>query len=278
LVIGAKTQNTLLTLETSTANYILKTEQLSIGYSTRTAPIVVQKNLNITLKKGTFVCLLGNNGVGKSTLLRTLSLMQPQLEGTILLNQKSIDTYNSQEIATEISLVLTEPIPTSNLSVLEVVALGRQPYTNWIGNLSFDDHTIIAQAMEQTQVAKFATKKLHELSDGQKQRVMIARALAQNTPLIFLDEPTAHLDIHYKISILSLLKTICKTLDKSIVIATHEISFATQLADQLWLMFPDKFVSGAPDELIKNKSLQKLFNTNLVSFDANSKHFSIKNR
>ncbi len=251
---------------------------MSIGYLTKRAPIVVQQNLNIALNSGSFVCLLGNNGVGKSTLLRTLSLMQLPLGGHIFLNQKSIEKYSSQEIALEISLVLTEPIPQNNLSVLEVVALGRQPYTNWIGKLTFDDHNFIEQAMEQTQITKFASKKLHELSDGQKQRVMIARALAQNTSLIFLDEPTAHLDIHYKVSILSLLKNICKSLNKSIVIATHEVSFATQLADQLWLMFPDKFVSGTPDELIKNKSLQKLFNSDLVSFDTNSKHFLIKPR
>lgn len=278
MVIGTKTQNTLLILDKDTQHIIFETSQLSIGYQTKRNSIAIQKGLNISLSAGTFVCLLGKNGVGKSTLLRTLSQMQPSLEGNIFLNQKLINKYHSQDLAKEISLVLTEPIPQNNLSVLEVIALGRQPYTNWIGNLSFDDHYFIEQAMEQTQVTKFASKKLHELSDGQKQRVMIARALAQNTPLIFLDEPTAHLDIHYKVSILSLLKNICKTLNKSIIIATHEVSFAIQMADQLWLMFPNKFVSGSPDELIKNKSLQKLFNSDLVSFDSNSKHFSIKTR
>jgi len=106
---------------------------------------------------------------------------------------------------------------------------------------------------------------------------MIARALAQNTPIIILDEPTAHLDIHYKVRILNLLKTICKTLNKSIIIASHEVSFATQLADELWLLFPDKIISGTPNELIASKQLQALFESELVSFNANSKHFSIKN-
>jgi len=264
-------------LDKNNQHIILNTNNLSIGYSNKKSPIVIQKQLNISLKQGSFVCLLGNNGVGKSTLLKTISNMLSPLNGQIFLNDIPLYNYTAEERAKQISLVLTEAIPPSNLTVSEIVALGRQPYTNWIGALAQNDQSIIKKAMQQTQIEKFASKKLFELSDGQKQRVMIARALAQNTPIIILDEPTAHLDIHYKVSILNLLKTICKTLNKSILIATHEVSFATQLADELWLLFPDKIISGTPNELIATKQLQSLFESELVSFNANSKHFSIKN-
>jgi len=264
-------------LDITSKHIILNTTNLSIGYPHKKEAIVIQKNLNISLKQGSFVCLLGNNGVGKSTLLKTISNMISPLSGQILLNNKPINNYTAEARAKQISLVLTEAIPPSNLTVLEIVALGRQPYTNWIGALSTNDQTIIKNAMQQTQIEKFASKKLFELSDGQKQRVMIARALTQDTPIIILDEPTAHLDIHYKVRILNLLKTICKSLNKSILIATHEVSFATQLADELWLLFTDKIVSGTPEKLIKSNQLQALFESDLVSFNALSKHFSIKN-
>ncbi len=256
---------------------ILSTNDLSIGYTHKKSSIVIQKQLMISLKQSSFVCLLGNNGVGKSTLLKTISNMLSPLSGQIFLNDIPLNNYTAEERAKQISLVLTEAIPPSNLTVSEIVALGRQPYTNWIGALAQNDQAIIKKAMQQTQIEKFASKKLFELSDGQKQRVMIARALAQNTPIIILDEPTAHLDIHYKVRILNLLKTICKTLNKSILIATHEVSFATQLADELWLLFPDKIISGTPDKLIYDNHLQQLFQSDMVSFNPKSKHFSIKN-
>jgi iron complex transport system ATP-binding protein len=264
-------------LENAVPHIILQSKNLSIGYPNKKENLVIHSNLDITLNKGDFVCLLGNNGIGKSTLIRTLSRMQAPLSGQVLINNKDLKAYAPHELAQQISLVLTESIPQTNLTVYDIVALGRQPYTNWIGTLTAEDQAMVGAAMEQTQITKFAKKRLFELSDGQKQRVMIARALAQNTPIIFLDEPTAHLDIHYKVSILSLLKDICKTLQKSIIIATHEINFATQLANHLWLMFPDTFISGTTDSLIKNGSLEKLFKSDLVTFDAISKHFNIKN-
>jgi len=264
-------------LNSSNQHIILNTNNLSIGYTHKKSNIVIQKALNLKLKQGSFVCLLGNNGVGKSTLLKTISDMLSPLSGQILLNNKPLNNYTTQARAKQISLVLTEAIPPSNLTVSEIVSLGRQPYTNWIGVLSEHDRTVIKKAMQQTQIEKFETKKLFELSDGQKQRVMIARALTQDTPIIILDEPTAHLDIHYKVRILNLLKNICKDLNKSILIATHEVSFATQLADELWLLFPDKIVSGNPDKLIHDNYLQELFQSDMVSFNPKSKHFSIKN-
>ncbi|MCF6214080.1 MAG: ABC transporter ATP-binding protein [Flavobacteriaceae bacterium] len=264
-------------MATNKSNTILKTENLSIGYTVRKKALIIQENLNLELKRGVLTCILGNNGIGKSTLLRTLAKMQPALSGSVLIDNKNSDDYTSQELSKKISLVLTESVPPSNLSVFELVALGRQPYTNWIGTLSDIDKTMVTKAMQQTEITNLVSKKIFELSDGQKQRVMIARALAQNTEIIILDEPTVHLDIHHKIAVLKLLKNISKNLNKSIIIATHEVSFAIQLADTLWLMHPNKCVTGTPDALITNKTLQELFNSNLISFNSNTKQFNIKN-
>jgi len=258
-------------------NIILATQHLNIGYHNKRGNFVVQKDLNLNLKSGTLTCILGNNGIGKSTLLRTLAGMQPALAGTVHIHNKNSKDYSPNDLSKYISLVLTEVLPPSNLSVYELVALGRQPYTNWLGTLTTKDKEIVEKSLQQTQVSEISLKKLYELSDGQKQRVMIARALAQNTDIIILDEPTVHLDIHHKIAVLKLLKNICKNLNKSILMATHEVNFALQLADELWLMYPNKCVIGPPKSLINNKTLQELFKSDLIEFDTNSQHFNIVN-
>lgn len=267
----------ILILKSTATNIVLKTTDLSIGYTSKKSINIVQNKLNLELKKGALTCLLGNNGVGKSTLLKTLANMNPLLNGEILIDSENINTFSPAQLAKKVSIVLTEALPPSNLTVFELVALGRQPYTNWLGNLSDKDTLMVSQSLEQTEITDIAQSKMHELSDGQKQRVMIARALAQNTDIIILDEPTAHLDMHHKIAVLKLLKNLCKTLNKSILIATHEVSFAIQLADILWLMYPDRCIMGTPDVLISNKTLQELFKSDLINFDANTKHFNINN-
>ncbi len=277
MVVNEKTQINILSMAKNIENIILATENLTIGYPHKKANFEVQKNLNLNLKSGTLTCILGNNGIGKSTLLRTIAGMQKALSGDVFIHKKNSKNYSPVSLSKHISLVLTEALPPSNLSVYELVALGRQPYTNWLGKLTDLDKEIIAKALKQTQVTTLAPKKIHELSDGQKQRVMIARALAQNTDIIILDEPTVHLDIHHKIAILKLLNNISKTLNKSILIATHEVNFALQLADELWLMYPDKCIIGPPKSLIKNNTLQELFKSNLIKFDENSRHFNIVN-
>ena len=277
MVVNEKTQINILGMSKNIENIILATENLTVGYPHKKANFEVQKNLNLNLKSGTLTCILGNNGVGKSTLLRTIAGMQKALSGDVFIHKKNSKNYSPVSLSKHISLVLTEALPPSNLSVYELVALGRQPYTNWLGKLTVIDKEIIAKSLKQTQVTALASKKIHELSDGQKQRVMIARALAQNTDIIILDEPTVHLDIHHKIAILKLLNNISKTLNKSILIATHEVNFALQLADELWLMYPDKCIIGPPKSLIKNNTLQELFKSNLIKFDENSRHFNIVN-
>jgi iron complex transport system ATP-binding protein len=160
-------------------NYILTTSNLSVGYSSKKVTNTIASNINLTLKKGELIALIGANGIGKSTLLRTLIGIQPPLSGNVILNGKNISDYNSISFAQNLSIVLTEKLPPSNLTVFEIIALGRQPYTNWLGKLSENDISKINEAMELTQINSLADKKHYEISDGQLQTVLVARALAQ---------------------------------------------------------------------------------------------------
>ncbi len=275
MAIGQKTENTLLILDKNTSNIIIQTHNLSIGYQTKKNTTCVAENINLSLPKGSLVCILGKNGIGKSTLLRTLTKVQPKLSGKIILDGKKLENIPNAELAKKMSLVLTERIPESNLTVYELIALGRQPYTNWIGNLTDEDNKHIEVAIQQTNIQDSIHKKHYELSDGQLQKVMITRALAQNTEIITLDEPTAHLDIHNKIEIFNLLKKLAQKLGKTILISTHEIHLALQLADDLWLMNETGIISGKTEELITSGDVGKLFSSNLVTFDLKSKQFII---
>lgn len=254
---------------------VLKTNNLKIGYQSKKQTHVIGENINISLQKGGFVCLLGKNGIGKSTLLRTLTKVQPKLAGKIFIDKQELESINNVQLAKKMSLVLTEKIPENNLTVYELIALGRQPYTNWIGKLTDDDKNHINTAIEQTHIEEIITKKHNELSDGQLQKVMIARALAQNTNIIILDEPTAHLDIQNKVEIYKLLKTLSRKHQKTILISSHEIQLALQLADQLWLMGKEGIISGKTENLIANGSVSNLFTSNLVTFSAKTKQFVI---
>jgi len=256
---------------------ILKSTDLSIGYTTKKQQTLITNNINIELKKGKLVCLLGKNGIGKSTLLRTISKVQPKLSGELFINDAPIEKLSAKVLSKKMSLVLTERIPESNLTVYELIALGRQPYTNWIGTLTDRDKKHIQKAIEQIRIEDLIHKKCDELSDGQLQKVMIARALAQNTELIILDEPTAHLDIHHKMEVFNLLQKLVNELHKTVIISTHEVQLALQLANELWLMNEKGFMSGSTDELIHNGSLEQLFSTKFVQFDSKTKQFIIKN-
>ena len=256
-------------------NIILKTENLSIGYKTKKEQNSIVSDINLTLSKGKFVAILGKNGIGKSTFLRTISKVQEPLKGTIKINQKNIDEYSHQELSTLLSLVLTERLPESQLTVFELVALGRQPYTNWIDKLSENDKSKINWAIKQTEIEHLKNKRFHELSDGQLQRVLIARALAQDTEIIILDEPTAHLDIHHTIKIFSLLKKLVTETKKTIIISTHEVNLAIQTANELILLSDKKVFSGTAKKLIEQDAFSTLFPSKLITFNASLEQFII---
>ncbi len=255
--------------------HIIETKDLTIGYSSKKNDIVIASNLNIKISAGKFICLLGKNGIGKSTLLRTLTNVQPSLKGNVFINDKNLKYINNSELSKEMSLVLTERLPDSNLSVFEIVALGRQPYTNWVGKLTEKDLHHIKNALKQTDTNHLIKRKHYELSDGQLQKVLIARALAQNTNLIFLDEPTAHLDIHHTIETFSLLKKLAEKFNKTIIISTHEINLALELANELWLMTPSDFISGKTSDLIQQNKISQLFDSKHIKYNKELNKFSI---
>ena len=254
---------------------ILKAEHLTIGYQTKKRRHVVASDINLELHRGQLVGLIGVNGIGKSTLLRTLTNVQNAIEGEVFINQKSLTQYKSLELAKELSLVLTEPVVAKHLTVSELVALGRQPYTNWIGTLSEADKVIVSNALKLTNIEALRYKYCHELSDGQLQNVMLARALAQDTSLIVLDEPTTHLDMHNKAYILKLLQQLTRGTQKTILFSSHEIDLSIQLCDQLIVMLNDKVICNTPKNLIQQGVFSKLFPNNLIVFDEESQSFKI---
>jgi iron complex transport system ATP-binding protein len=254
---------------------ILSTSNLNIGYKSKKAVTTIAEHLNLNLASGKLITLIGANGIGKSTLLRTITGIQKPLSGNVYLNDKKISDYKPLELAQNLSLVLTEKLPPSNLSVFELVALGRQPYTNWVDTLSNDDIEKVQQAMQLTQIEHLARKKHFEISDGQLQKVLIARALAQDTPLIILDEPTTHLDLLHKVSLFKLLKKLTQETQKCILFSTHDIDLAIQLSDEMIVMTPENITQDQPCNLISNGTFNALFKDENIVFDAEKGKFIV---
>ncbi|QSW87695.1 ABC transporter ATP-binding protein [Flavobacterium endoglycinae] len=254
---------------------ILKTSDLNIGYKSKKGVVPIAEKLNLNFNEGKLISLVGANGIGKSTLLRTITGIQHPLSGNVFLNEKNISSYKPLELAQNLSVVLTEKLPPSNLSVFELVALGRQPYTNWIGTLTPEDITKVNEALELTQISHLAQKRHHQISDGQLQKVLIARALAQDTPLIILDEPTTHLDLLHKVSLFKLLKKLTQETQKCILFSTHDIDLAIQLSDEMIIMTPESVVQDQPCNLILNGSFNSLFKDEHIIFDAEKGKFIV---
>jgi iron complex transport system ATP-binding protein len=255
---------------------ILITTNLSIGYKSKSTENVIAKNLNLELKEGNLISLIGENGIGKSTLLRTLSGIKKPLDGSIHLNEIDLKNFNQVDLAKSLSLVLTEKLPPSNLTVFELIALGRQPYTNWIGKLNSEDLKKVNEAIQLTQIEHLANKKYYEISDGQFQNVLVARALAQDTPLIILDEPSTHLDLFHKVSLFKLLKKLACKSNKCILFSTHDIDLAIQLSDEMIVMTQEFVVQDQPCNLISKGVFDTLFKDENIKFDSDRGKFIIK--
>jgi len=251
---------------------VLVLSNLSIGYNTEGSKKVIAKDLNIALKSGQLVALLGENGSGKSTLIRTLCNLQNPLSGGISIGGKNIN----QKVAKSIAVVLTSPVYAPNYTVYDMVSAGRYPYTNWLGKLSAYDDEIIRKSIESVSMSKFSDRLIHSLSDGEHQRMMIAKALSQQSDIIILDEPTAHLDLINRVEITKLLQKLAKEENKAILMATHELDLALQMADRLWLMSNGALEEGAPEDMVINGVLQKVFAKLSLDFDHLSGGFKIK--
>ena len=254
-------------------NSILKISNLKIGYKTSKTETVVAQDISFSLEKGKLVALVGANGIGKSTLLKTILGFEKPFEGNILLNNKNISEISSKELARYISVVLTEKLPPSNLSVYELIALGRQPYTNWMGELSDLDKEKTQKAITLTRLQELVSNKHFELSDGQLQKVMIARALAQDTEVMILDEPTTHLDLLHKISVFKLLKKLSEQTQKCVLFSTHDIDMAIEFCDEIIVMTPERTQKDTPQNLIENGVFDKLFSSESVTFNKEIKKF-----
>lgn len=207
----------------------ITTNRLTVGYRGHR----VVEDISLSLPCGRLVCLLGPNGAGKSTLLRTLCGFQPPIEGTVTISGSDITTMSAAEVARLVSVVLTDRPLTPSLTVAEMVGMGRAPYTGFWGRLSDDDRRLVSEAMQTVGIAPLATRRMGRLSDGERQKVMIAKALAQHTPVIVLDEPTAFLDYPSKVAVMKTLARLAHDEGKTILMSTHDLELAAQLGDEL---------------------------------------------
>jgi len=203
---------------------------LSVGYKVGHA---VVSDINLTLQSGKLACLIGANGVGKSTLLKTLTGFLPKLEGSLLLDGKDISEFSQRALARQISIVLTQKPEVQNLTVEEIVGLGRSPYTGFFGKLHANDQQIVDESITAVGIEKLKNRMIQTLSDGERQKVMIAKALAQQTPVIFLDEPTAFLDFSSKVETFQLLQRMAHEMGKLVLLSAHDLELAVRFSDTL---------------------------------------------
>lgn len=255
--------------------HILETNSLEIGYKRRRELHSVLKDINLSLQLGELVCFLGPNGVGKSTLLKTMAGIQRPLAGQVVVDGQPLSNLTLNEKAKYISLVLTGRTG-GNLTVRELVSLGRHPHTHWSGKLDAEDILKIENAIENTQIEALQHRKLYTLSDGQMQKAMIARALAQDSAIMILDEPTAHLDLNNRMEIMDLLQKMAKETNKAILAATHELDLALHTADKLWVAsFKNPIIAGVPEDLILNGTIERTFIREDTTFNPFSGSFSL---
>ena len=246
----------------------VRVHNLSTGYRTKGHTTVVACRINASLQAGELTCLLGPNGAGKSTLLRTLSAFQLPLDGEILLLGKQLTEYTEQQLATRIGVVLTERCDINNMTTEELVGMGRSPYTGFWGGLTMNDRNKVEEAIEWVRIGHLKGRMVQTLSDGERQKVMIAKALAQETPVILLDEPTAFLDYPSKVEIMQLLHDLARTKQKTVFLSTHDLELALQLADRLWLMDKERGVmTGTPEDLSLDGNLEQFFTREGIVFN-----------
>ena len=251
---------------------LLSLSNFSVGYRQR----VVLGNLNLSADECELVALMGRNGTGKSTLLRTVARLQPAISGETTIAGKPLGQYSRNELAGLLSFASTEPVGVSHLTVRQLVSFGRFPHTNWIGKLTAEDVALVEEAMQLVGITSLGDKNLHEISDGERQRAMIARTLAQDTDLILLDEPTAFLDMPNKYEIVHLLHRLTRTKRKTILFSTHDLNIAMHEADKLWLMVDGTLHEGAPEDLVLNRQFARVFEGTKLHFDDRKGEFNIK--
>jgi iron complex transport system ATP-binding protein len=262
----------------SSPTSILSLSSLKIGYVKGGKQNILLPPLNASAGKGELIAVIGRNGIGKSTLLRTLAGLQPALGGGIFYSGKNLNDFSRQDMALQVGYISTEVVKVSNMSVYDLVALGRFPHTNWIGNIGTGNHSIIMDAIEKTSMAGFCNRYISELSDGERQRAMIARILAQDTGIMIMDEPTAFLDIGSKYEILHLMHLLSQKNGKTIIFSTHDLQMALSQSDKIWLVLDDRLVEGAPEDLMIEGAFDHLFELSPVQFNPENGTFSFRGK
>jgi iron complex transport system ATP-binding protein len=252
-------------------------KNLSVGYrQSDGSPLKIIQDINLSASKGEMVAVIGSNGIGKSTLLRSVAGFQEYFSGNIKMNGIELKMINAKEIAQIISFVSTENIRVSNMTVFDLVAYGRFPYTNWIGMLTESDRKIISESISKVSLAGFEKRLISQISDGERQRAMIARALAQDTPVIILDEPTAFLDVSNKYEIFHLLQILAKEKQKTIVLSSHDLNIALREVDKLWILTENGNFQGAPEDAVLQGWLSQLFKNEHIGFDLQEGEYYFK--
>ena len=249
---------------------------LSIGYRIKGGEKIVADCIDVSLHGGELTCLIGSNGAGKSTLLKTLAGFLPKLGGHVHIKGREISEYTQKELSRLISVVLTSRLEVLNITVEEVVALGRSPYTGFWGTLGDEDKRIVRESMDRVGISHLAARTVSTLSDGERQKMMIAKALAQQTPVIFLDEPTAFLDYPSKVETMLLLSRLSHDMGKTIFMSTHDLELALQTADMLWLMPGDGSVdTGTPRQLADSGALSAFIERSGITFDKDTLRITV---
>lgn len=251
---------------------MLELDALTPGYRGREA---VVEPVTLKLNPGSFICIIGRNGAGKSTLMRTLSGLQPSLSGHVYLNGHSVHALSVQERAQAISVVTTDRVSSPGLLARDVIELGRQPYTNWRGQLTKNDHDIISEAISRAGVERLSAKPFDSLSDGERQRIMIARALAQTSKIMILDEITAFLDLPGRVEMMVLLRRHAEQTGKIVLLSSHDLELSLELAGELWILNESQLSFGTPEILISEGKLEGVFDTDDVRFDAFQRRFTM---
>jgi iron complex transport system ATP-binding protein len=256
---------------------LLTLEDLRVGYKrNKIDEIEVLSGINLAINAGELITFIGPNGCGKSTLIKSLIGLIPKLRGNVYFRKENLDSISFPERAERIGVVLTDPVYERNMTVRELVSMGRYPHTNWLGRLDGSDWQVVNDAIQKVGLKDKIHSRLGELSDGERQRAMIARVLAQDVDLIILDEPTAHLDLSNRMEVLVLLKKLAHEFGKGVLLSTHELGLALQVSDKIWLVAgKNKVVNDIPEELIRSGYLDQVFGNEKINFHAWSASFEL---
>ncbi len=250
-------------------NHILTTHNLTVGYRKGKRATAILSGLNLSVATGTVVALLGRNGAGKSTLLRAITGAEKPIDGRVVIDGRDTAAMSSREMSRKVGLVSTERVAAGGLTVIELVALGRQPHTGFTGRLSASDRETVGKAIASVGMEHMAGRYMAELSDGERQKVMIAKAIAQETPLIVLDEPTAFLDVASRIRTMQMLHTLARAQGKAVLLSSHDVQQSLLLADALWVITDDgQVVSGTTEEVVMSGAMSRTFADASIAFSA----------